>query len=144
MRRPDPPDVFFKAVTTLHETLYRVSGGMIGGRMAGMPVLLLTTTGRKSGQPRTTPLTYIPDGDDIVVVASKGGAPQHPAWFLNLSAHPEVDVVQGRQNRKMTARQATPEEKARLWPVVTDTYKGYAGYQERTDRDIPLVILKAR
>jgi deazaflavin-dependent oxidoreductase (nitroreductase family) len=131
----------FKAFTALHENLYRVSGGRIGGRAMGMPVLLLTTTGRKSGQKRTTPLTYFVDGDDIVLVASKGGHPQHPAWYLNLSANPTVQVVEGRRNRTMTARTADPEDRARLWPTITGIYKGYAGYQTRTDREIPVVIL---
>ncbi|HEV7886079.1 MAG TPA: nitroreductase family deazaflavin-dependent oxidoreductase [Acidimicrobiales bacterium] len=144
MRRPDPPDILFKTVTTTHEALYRLTGGKIGGRMMGMPVLLLTTVGRKSAQKRTTPLTYFTEGDAVVLVASKGGHPKHPAWYLNLQANPEVEVVQGRTTRTLTARTATSEEKERLWPVITATYKGYAGYQERTDREIPLVILEAR
>jgi deazaflavin-dependent oxidoreductase (nitroreductase family) len=144
MRRPDPPDFLFKAVTVMHETAYRVSGGLVGGRIMRMPVLLLTTTGRKSGEARTTPLTYITDDanpDDVILVASKGGHPKHPAWYLNLTANPKVEVVQGRRKRTLTARTASPEERARLWPIVTKAYRGYAGYQERTDREIPLVVL---
>jgi deazaflavin-dependent oxidoreductase (nitroreductase family) len=139
--RPDPPDFMFKAVTVAHEWLYRTTGGRIGGRLMGMPVLLLTTVGRKSGQRRTTPLTYMHDGDDVVLVASKGGHPRHPAWYLNLTANPQVEVVQGRRTRTLVARTADSDEKARLWPMVVKTYRGYGGYQERTDRDIPLVIL---
>ena len=135
-------DTLAKGITFFHETLYRVSGGAVGGSIARMPVLLLTTTGRKSGEPRTTPLTYFTDGDDVVVIASYGGAPRHPAWYHNLTAHPEVEITTGRTTERRTARTATAEEKARLWPVITDTYKGYAGYQKRTDRDIPVVILE--
>jgi deazaflavin-dependent oxidoreductase (nitroreductase family) len=141
VRRPDPPDFLFKWVTAGHIAAYRASGGRLGGRLMRMPVLLLTTTGRKSGLKRTTPLTYLAEGDDIVLVASKGGHPQHPAWYLNLTAHSEVEVEQGSKRRTMTARTASPEERAELWPKVTELYSGYAGYQERTDRQIPLVIL---
>lgn len=140
-RRPDPPEFLFKGVTAAHEALYKLSGGRIGGKIAGMPVLVLTTTGRKSGQKRETVLTYMKDGDDVLIVASKGGHPQHPAWYLNLTANPEVEVLRGSKKEKRIARTASAEEKARLWPIVTKTYSGYAGYQERTDRDIPVVIL---
>lgn len=139
---PDPPEIAFKVVTGLHQALIRLTGGRIGGRMMNMPVLLLTTTGRKTGQQRTTPLTYFTDGDDIVVIASKGGAPRHPAWYLNLVANPKVEIAYGTTTETRTARTATPEEKARLWPVITGTFKGYEGYQQRTERDIPVVILK--
>lgn len=138
---PDPPDFMFKGVTALHETMYRVSGGRIGGRLMGMPVLILTTTGRKSGQKRNTMLTYFTDGDDVVLIASKGGHPKHPAWYHNLTANPEVEVLRGRSKEQRVARTANAEEKGRLWPVITSTYKGYADYQEKTDRDIPVVIL---
>lgn len=138
---PDPPEFMFKGVTALHETMYRVSGGRIGGSVMGMPVLILTTIGRKSGQKRNTMLTYFVDGDDVVLIASKGGHPRHPLWYLNLSANPEVEVLRGRTKEARAARTATDEEKARLWPIITAKYKGYADYQEKTDRDIPVVIL---
>jgi deazaflavin-dependent oxidoreductase (nitroreductase family) len=137
----DLKDTVAKAVTAFHETLYRTTGGRLGGRVMGMPVLLLTTTGRKTGKRRTTPLTYLDDGERIVLVASYGGSPQHPTWYLNLSAHPEVEVTRGSRTGPMLTRTATAEEKAELWPRVTKMYKGYAAYQERTARDIPLVIL---
>ncbi len=108
-----------------------------------MPVLKLTTTGRKSGRPRTVMLTSPhQDGDTTVIVASKGGDDRHPAWFLNLRDNPEVEVETREQpRRKMTARIATPEERAELWPVITGKQERYAGYQKKTDREIPLVLL---
>ena len=141
IRRPDPPEFLFKGVTAMHERLYKLSGGRIGGKLMGMRVLILTTVGRKSGQKRETMLTYMMDGDDVLIVASKGGHPKHPAWYLNLTANPEVEVLRGSKREKRLARTASPEEKTRLWPIVTKAYGGYAGYQERTDRDIPVVIL---
>ncbi len=108
-----------------------------------MPVLLLTTTGRRSGRRRTVPLTYLEDARNLVLVASYGGSPTHPAWFLNLEANPEVEVQIGRERRTMRARRGTPEERARLWPRVVEAYDGYASYQRRTCREIPLAILEA-
>jgi deazaflavin-dependent oxidoreductase (nitroreductase family) len=103
-----------------------------------MPVLELTTIGRKSGKPRSCMLTSpIQEGDAIVIVASRGGDDFHPAWYLNLVDNPQVQV----RYKMMTARTATTEERARMWPIVEKQYKGYAGYQQRTDREIPLVIL---
>ena len=111
-----------------------------------MPVLELTTTGRKSGQKRSVMLTSpIQEGDAIVVVASRGGDDVHPAWFLNLQADPDVDVsFKGAPAEPMTARVATAEERERLWPQVTADYKNYADYQKKTDREIPLVLLTPR
>jgi deazaflavin-dependent oxidoreductase (nitroreductase family) len=131
-----------KGVTRFHIEAFRLSGGRLGGRIANMPVLLLHTTGRKTGQPRTTILTYTEDDEDIVLVASNGGTPRHPTWYLNLEANPEVEVDLGGKKEKRTARTATTQEKKRLWPGITETYKGYAGYQKKTDRDIPVVILE--
>jgi deazaflavin-dependent oxidoreductase (nitroreductase family) len=125
----------------VHRTVLAISGGRVARRIAGMPVLLLTTTGRKTGKARTVPLTYIEDGDAIVLVASYGGRPHNPDWFENLVAKPEVAVVVGGERRTMTARRATPEERARLWPKVVATYDGYAKYQTKTNREIPLAIL---
>lgn len=138
-----PSDLFLKTANTLHRTLVKVSGGRLGWSAGPMPVLQLTTTGRKSGQPRTVMLTSpYQDGDTMLIVASRGGDDRHPAWFLNLRDNPQVEVeTRDQSKRTMTARIATPEERAALWPVVIDTYGGYAGYQERTDREIPLVFL---
>jgi len=109
-----------------------------------MPVLELTTTGRKSGEPRTVMLTSpIQEGETIVVVASRGGDDQHPAWFLNLRDHPDVEVAYaGKPKQPMRARVANAQERAALWPQVTSRYKGYANYQTKTDREIPLVLLE--
>ena len=128
--------------SALHRLVYEASGGRVGANLVRMPVLLLTTTGRSSGTRRTVPLTYLEDGDDLVLVASYGGSPTHPAWYLNLEANPEVEVQIGRERRPMRARRATPEERARLWPRVVEAYHGYAGYQRRTRREIPLVVLE--
>ena len=133
-------------MNTVHRTVQKISGGRFGWDVANMPVLELTTTGRKSGRPRTVVLTSpVRDGDAIVVVASRGGDNHHPAWFLNLRDNPDVDVVLGREpKRPMRARIADPSERARLWPQVVARYKGYGDYQTRTDREIPLVLLEPR
>jgi deazaflavin-dependent oxidoreductase (nitroreductase family) len=107
-----------------------------------MPVLLLTTTGRRSGRARTTPLTYFEDGDALVIVASNGGEDSPPAWWLNLTAHPEATIVIGARSRSVTARAATDEERERLWPIITATHPGYAAYAQRTVRPIPVVLLE--
>lgn len=128
-----------------HVAAYRLSGGLIGHRIPGFPpMLLLDHEGARTGQWRTTPLVYVADGDDIVIVASKGGHPRHPAWFHNLVAHPDVVVQVGRDRRPVRGRVATPAERARLWPMAVATYPGYRGYQERTEREIPLVVLEPR
>ena len=128
-----------------HTTAYRLTGGLIGHRFPGAPPsLLLEHVGAKSGTKRTSPLTYLADGDDLVLVASKGGNPRNPAWFHNLRAYPDVTVQVGSKRRAVRARVATPEERERLWPKVVDLYGGYAGYQRRTEREIPLVILEPR
>ena len=128
-----------------HATIYRVTGGHVGHRFPfAPPTLLLDHVGAKSGTKRTTPLTYLADGDDLVLVASKGGNPKHPAWFHNLRAHPDVTVQVGSRRLPVRARVATPEERMRLWPKVVEMYGGYAGYQRRTKREIPLIILEPR
>lgn len=124
--------------------VYRLSGGKIGGHMGKAPILLLTTTGRKSGLQRTTPLLYLKDGDNLILVASNGGAPTHPTWSLNLRTNPQVEVEIGKQKQAMTARQASAEERARLWPLLINMYPGYAQYQKKTTREIPVVILSPR
>jgi deazaflavin-dependent oxidoreductase (nitroreductase family) len=136
-------DQVARLLTGAHEAIFRASNGRLLNRVMGMPVVLLTTTGRKSGKKRTTMLTApVQEDERIVLVASYGGDPRHPTWFLNLRDHPDVEVTMGGRTRPMRARVASPEEKAELWPRVTAAYKGYAGYQRRTERDIPLVILE--
>ena len=110
--------------------------------MGKSPVLLLTTIGRKSGLPRTTPLMYLADGARIILVASNGGAEKHPLWWRNLLANPHAEVQIGREQVRMTARQATPEEHAQLWPRLVAMYGPYADYQKRTSREIPVVVLE--
>lgn len=138
-----PSDLGFKAMNTIHRGLLKVSGGRVGWSTASMPVLKLTTTGRKSGEPRSVMLTSpVQEGDTLVVVASRGGDDHHPAWFLNLRDQPRAEVAfKGASRAPYTARVATADERARLWPQVTATYKGYANYQSKTDREIPLVLL---
>jgi deazaflavin-dependent oxidoreductase (nitroreductase family) len=130
-----------KALSAFHRGLYSASGGRVGRRIAGMPVLLLTTVGRRSGKRRTVPLTYFDDGEAIVLVASYGGRPHNPDWFENLLVNPEVEVAVRGDAQRMTARRATPDERARLWPRIIETYDGYRVYQAKTDREIPLAIL---
>ena len=134
----------FKLLGGLHSKVYGLTGGGVGGRMGKAPVLLLTTTGRKSGKGRTNPLLYLEDGDDLVVVASKGGAPEHPAWFLNLEAKPDVEVQVKRDRRPVQARRATPEERERYWPKLNEMWEQYDSYQRKTSREIPVVILEPR
>jgi F420H(2)-dependent quinone reductase len=128
-----------------HELVYLSTDGLIGHRFPGFPpVLLVDHVGAKSGIRRTTPLAYVEDGDDIVLVASKGGHPRNPAWFHNLRANPDTTVQIGSERRAVHARVADPDERARLWPKAVAAYAGYRGYQERTERQIPLVILEPR
>jgi deazaflavin-dependent oxidoreductase (nitroreductase family) len=138
-------NVLIKIVSALTAWAYRATGGKIGGKfLRGAPVMLVTTTGRKSGEPRTVPLIYLEDGDDLVIVASKGGMSHHPAWYRNLEANPDVEVEIGSERRKMRARRASDEEKAELWPRLTQIYRDYDDYQARTDRNIPVVVLSPR
>jgi F420H(2)-dependent quinone reductase len=132
-------------VAAAHTAVYRCSKGRLGHHVPGIPpMLLLDHTGARSGTARTTPLAYISDGDDLVLVASKGGHPKHPAWYHNRKANPDTTVQVGAESRAVRARVADPAERARLWPKVVRTYSGFAAYQERTDRLIPLVILERR
>ena len=130
-----------RALSRIHARVYRISKGRILERVVGMPVLLLTTTGRESGKPRTATLTYLRDGADLVVIGSFGGSDLPPAWWLNLQREPRASVLIGGTTAKVTARAATSEEHDRLWPLVIETYPGYARYQERTARPIPVVML---
>jgi deazaflavin-dependent oxidoreductase (nitroreductase family) len=130
-----------KLFSRIHVFLYRVSGGRIGGRFKAAPVLLLTTTGRKSGKRRTTPLLYGEDAGRYVVVASVGGAPKHPAWYLNLGGDAEATVQVGGRTLGVRAETAAAEERTRLWSVMTRLYARYDDYQAKTSREIPIVIL---
>jgi deazaflavin-dependent oxidoreductase (nitroreductase family) len=134
-------DALFVGATTVHKELYRRSGGRIAGKVGKVQMLMLTTTGRKSGRPRTTPLNYGIDGDRLVLVASFGGDDRHPQWYRNLEANPEVTVQIGTETRRMRAATATAQEKPRLWSLMTAGYPGYDGYQKKTGRDIPVVVL---
>ena len=121
--------------------LYRISGGKVGAHLLGAPILLLTTVGRKSGLPRTVPLVYFDGGEVLVIVASKGGAPQHPLWYRNLVATPQVQVEVRGKRKEMVAATATPEQRKVYWPRVVDVWADYEKYQSWTDREIPLVLL---
>jgi deazaflavin-dependent oxidoreductase (nitroreductase family) len=128
-----------------HAAVYRATGGRIGHRIPGLaPNLLVDHVGAKSGKRRTSPLVYTVDGDNLVLVASKGGYPKNPAWFHNLMANPDTTVQVGPKRRAVHAREAQPQERTRLWPLVVRTYGGYEDYARRTEREIPLVILEPR
>jgi deazaflavin-dependent oxidoreductase (nitroreductase family) len=128
-----------------HAVVYRATGGRVGARLPGLPdILLLDHVGRKSGKRRTTPLVYMPDGDDLVVVASKGGYPQHPAWLLNLRAHPDTTVQIGSRRLNVRAEEARAGERRRIWPRAIAHNPHWGRYRERTSREIPIVVLRPR
>ena len=138
-----------KTMAKVNTAVYRLSGGLLGSTWRvgsafpwGIPVLLLTTTGRKSGQPRTQPLLFIEEGDNIIIVASKGGLPSEPLWYKNLVANPECDIQIKRRRMKANARTASPEEREALWPKLVAHYPDFASYATWTDRVIPVVILE--
>jgi deazaflavin-dependent oxidoreductase (nitroreductase family) len=133
-----------KYLGAVHRLLYRTSGGRIGGRLWDLPVVLLTTTGRRSGKKRTVPLCSLRDGDDTVVIASYGGLDRPPAWWLNLEADPNAELLAGRARSAVTARTAEREDRARLWAEITSRAPGYREYERRTTREIPVVILRNR
>jgi deazaflavin-dependent oxidoreductase (nitroreductase family) len=126
----------------LHPALVRATGGRIGGRIMGMPVLLLTTVGRKSGAPRTRALTYLARGDAAVVIASFAGEPRHPDWWLNLKKNPQAQIERDGRRSHVVAREAEGAERERLWQDVVAMDGGYAVYQQRTARRIPVVVLE--
>ena len=128
-------------MTTVNVWIYRLSGGRFGSKfLRGAPVCLVTTTGKKSGQPRTIALIYLQDGANVIFVASKGGMSHHPAWYFNMLAKPEIQVQIGTEPVSMRVRQASSEEKAALWPRLCAIYPDYDDYQARTTRDIPVMI----
>lgn len=133
-----------KILSRSHTFWYRLTGGIIGSSMMGTPVLLLTHTGRRSGRKITTPLQYVEDGDDIVLIASNAGHTFHPQWYLNLKANPGAEIQIKDDVRSVTAEEAAGEERERLWQKAVDQYSGYADYQKTTGgRQIPVMILKA-
>jgi deazaflavin-dependent oxidoreductase (nitroreductase family) len=134
-------DTLARAGSILHTQVYRRSGGKVGAKVGKTTMMLLVTTGRRSGQPRTTPLNCIGDGDRYLAVASYGGDDRDPQWFKNLQANPDATIQVGAATIPVRASVATPEEKAVLWPKVVAAYKGYDGYQRKTSRPIPVVIL---
>lgn len=150
---PSPPPVpspgslpakLWNLATRAHVQVYKATGGRLGGSYFRAPILLLEHVGRRSGTRRTTPLLYLDDHPDLVIVASRGGSKAPPAWWLNLEAGPSTAVRVGSERREVVARTATPEEKQELWPRLVDLYSDYETYQKRTDRDIPVVILSPR
>lgn len=137
-------DVNFKLMNAIHRVALKLTGGRAGWKLLGMPALELTTIGRKSGQPRTVMLTSpLQEGSTVAVVASRGGDDKPPAWYLNIVENPDVEVVyQGGPKQRMKARVADAEERQRLWPRITTDHKNYGGYQKRTEREIPVVLLE--
>jgi F420H(2)-dependent quinone reductase len=134
-------DAFARVAAAIHTQVYRRTGGKIGGKAGSLTMGILTTTGRTSGQPRTTPLNIMPDGDRFLLVASFGGDDRDPQWFKNLQANPNATVQLGTESFPVQATVASDDEKKTLWPKVVGIYKGYEGYQRKTSRDIPVVIL---
>ena len=138
-------DVVTKSMNRFHRLIWKVSGNRLLQNPLGMPAVELHTTGRKSGQRRTVILTApIHDESRVVVIASKGGDDRHPDWYGNLVAQPNVEITRQGATAPYRARTATPEEKAEMWPKIIASYKGYAGYQRKTERDIPVVICERR
>lgn len=137
----DRRDPAAKVVNLLHRSLFTLTKGKVGGKVMGMEAVVLTTTGRKSGEKRQTMLTApVVEGDKVYLVASWGGGPKHPMWFLNLQADPNVQITRnGTDTKNMVGRILSSAEKEAIWPRITSAYKGYAGYQEKTDRDIPVI-----
>lgn len=133
-----------RAIGKLNVPLYRATGGRIGGRLNNAPILLLTTTGRKSGEPRTAPVLYLRHGDDLVVIGSNAGNAKTPAWSLNLQANGDAEVEIGRRKRRVRGRVAEGEERERLWRAMNEQYAGFDDYAERTNRDIKLFVLEPR
>jgi len=137
-----PARLALKLGSGVHSGVYRATGGKLFGRMGKSPILLLNTVGRKTGKKRTSPLLYVMDGEDFVIIASKGGAPSHPAWYLNLKANPDASAEVGDREVRVRAHEADPEEKARLWQKMVEMYPTYDDYQTKTKRKIPLLVLR--
>ncbi len=137
-------DSSVKRWSTLHTALFTITGGLVGKRLVDNDMMLLTTIGRVTGRKHTVPLLYLTEGDRIVLIASYGGRHRHPEWYLNLSADPQVGVkLPMRRRRRMLARTADPHEREQWWPRIVDAYGGFAAYQRKTDREIPVVFLES-
>jgi deazaflavin-dependent oxidoreductase (nitroreductase family) len=136
-----PPKLFARGFSALHRSVVKLSGGRIGTKFRGAPSILLTTTGRRTGKEHTWPLVAIPVGDAYAVAASNGGHDKHPAWYLNLTANPDVTLRVGQKELKAKAREATSAERAEIYPKFVDLYSGYRDYEAATDRVIPVVLL---
>ena len=140
-----PKDAVSKVVTRFHQLVFDASKGKVIGKASGMPVLKLTTVGRKSGQPRSTMLTSpLIEGDNVMLVASNGGDDRHPMWYSNLIVNPDVEIVMNGSSRTMRARVAEGDERTRLWEALASKHVNYAGYQRKTSRQIPVVVLEPR
>lgn len=137
-----PARLALKLGSGAHAGIYRATGGKLLGRMGKSPILLLNTVGRKTGRQRTAPLLYVMEGEDFVIIASKGGAPTHPEWYLNLRANPDATVEVGDREVRVRAEEADPEEKAGLWQKMVEMYPTYDDYQNKTEREIPLLVLR--
>jgi deazaflavin-dependent oxidoreductase (nitroreductase family) len=136
-----PLDTATRFITDSHVFWYRLTGGLVGANVFGAPILLLTTTGRKTGRVRTTPLLYLRDGDDYVVIASYGGSDEDPQWWRNLRANPRAEIQVWSETIPVRARAAQGGERARLWRTITSRYPIYSAYERRTRREIPVVLL---
>jgi F420H(2)-dependent quinone reductase len=139
-----PANLALKLGSSVHAGVYRATGGKLFGRMGKSPILLLNTVGRRSGKERSTPLLYVVDGEDFVIIASKGGAPTHPAWYLNLIANQDATVEVGDRKVRVRAEEVDGGEKVRLWRKMAEMYPTYDDYQKKTQREIPLLVLHPR
>ena len=137
-------DARVRRLSSLHKALFRLTGGRIGSRLVDNDMLLLTTTGARTGQDHTVPLLYLEHEGALVVIASYGGRDGHPQWYKNLLADPRAGAQIGNESFPVESRVASSEERSILWPRVVDAYDGYEVYQARTDRVIPLVLLRRR
>jgi deazaflavin-dependent oxidoreductase (nitroreductase family) len=135
-----PPRWVLKLFTKINVFVYKLSGGRLMNKLSGMPIVVITMTGAKSGRRKTIPLMYVPHDQGFILVASQGGAPKHPAWYYNLVKYPQIDITYDGQTRKFTARQVDDEEKAALWPTCVEYYPPYDQYQKRTERNIPVFL----
>jgi deazaflavin-dependent oxidoreductase (nitroreductase family) len=137
-------DWLFKLVSKIQVVVFRSTNGKLMANMRSMPILLLSTVGRKSGRMRTTPLMYLRDGESYVITASNSGSDRHPAWFYNLQASPQVEIEIPGKRLQATASVATPDERDQLWPILVAKAPFYDGYRKKTSRSIPMVFLKPR
>ena len=135
-----PPRWILKAFTRLNVWVYKLSSGRLMSSFGGMPIVLVKMKGARSGKTRVIPLMHVPHEKGVILVASQGGAPKNPVWYHNLVKYPEVEITQGGNTRKLTARQVSDDEKAELWPTCLEYYPPFEQYQNRTDRNIPVFL----